>query len=119
MTFSARQALADLDLRPFPFEDMDGVVHHLPNLKLLNANQLTKALDGDLEEALKDVADQAALAALLAIPVGVQVQLGQAWMAHAEAAPGESVDSSPSSASTASPSKPTSRAGTASKTRKR
>jgi hypothetical protein len=119
VTFSARQALADLDLRHFEFEDMDGVLRHLPHLKLLNAAQLNKALEGDLEGALKGMVDPAALAALLAMPVGVQAPLALAWIAHAEAAPGESPDSSPSSASTASPSKPTSRAGTGSKTRKR
>lgn len=119
MTFSAKKTLADLDLKPFPFEDLAGIAYELPHLKSLNTKQAEAALSGDMSGELAALIGPETTAAIDAMPVGVQQELAKAWLAHSEAVPGELVDSSPSSVSTASPSKPTSRAGTGSKTRKR
>lgn len=117
--FSAKQTLADLDLKPFPFEDLDGVVRELPHLKSVGSHLLDKIFDGSLFEVVNELADEDTAAAVAAMPIGVATELAREWLAFSGLTEGETQASSRSGASTARPSKPTSRGSTASKTRRR
>lgn len=117
MTFSVRQTVADMQLEPFPFEGMDGSMHELPNLMLMDAEEATQILallDSDPMAAIKKLIPDVA-----AIPLGALMPLAQAWMTHCEAKPGESEASSSSKPSTPRSSKPTSRTTSKATTRRR
>jgi hypothetical protein len=117
VTFSVRKTVADMNLEPFEFEDMDGVMQELPNLNGMNtgeAKDLLDLLDSDPMAAIKQL-----IPTVADMPLGALMPLAKAWMAHCEAQPGESEASSSSKPSTARSSKPTSRTTSTSKTRKR
>lgn len=117
--FDLAQATADLHMPPFPFKGLDGAAYELPNIKTLSIDLNDRILNGELLEVLVAIGtDDATMAQIKAACLGALEPFVKAWLAHAEATPGESPASSRSTASTAGPSKPTSRSA-ASKTRKR
>lgn len=118
--FDLAQTTADLRLPPFPFKGLDGDTYELPNIKTLSIDLNDRILAGELLEVLVDIGtDTATMAQIKAACLGALEPFVKAWLAHAEAEPGESQASSRSTAPTAGPSKPTSRGSSTSGTRKR
>jgi hypothetical protein len=105
--FNAQQRMSELDLKPYEFVDMEGVVQQLPNLGLMTleeVDEVLKEIDLDPVEALKNLAEGAAREALLALPAALVLELSQDWMKHSNL--GESQASSPTTANTTRPLKP-------------
>lgn len=126
MTFSVKRAIADADLPPFEFEDIDGEPAALPNLQTLSITHAELALNGRYAELFGMIAP--GLAEQIAVyPAHALNDLGEAWREHSgieidkdgNAVLGKSVKSSASSTTRkpATPSKRTSRS-TASRSRK-
>lgn len=118
MTFSVKQAIADADLEPYPYEDAQGIARTLPHMKLLSARQLYRVLrEGDLVGVLTEVGvDQVEAEAIDGWPGHVIEPFLLDWMKHSDVElpggePGKSPSSSPSSKSTPARSKRTSRGG--------
>jgi len=120
VTFSVKQRVAELSLEPFPFEALDGTTHELPHIGLMSAGQAGAVLDAiqidsvagfrlllidEQAPAAERKKREAALAALLATPLPIFVELGAAWMDHCNV--GELLASSSSSKPTPRPSKQT------------
>lgn len=124
VTFSVKKYVADKNLTPFPFEDIDGVMRELPNLLLMHAAEADRIM------ALVDTDPAAALAAMVPdaievierTPIVALTPLAEAWMAHCKGEGseglGESGASSPSDKPTARPLKRTSPRTTPKKTQK-
>lgn len=111
MTFSVKQFLADKQLLPFRFEDIDGVERELPNLMMLTAPEvdtLMVMMDADPAGALATISPELA-EVITKTPVVALIPLANAYVAHCtEAGLGEALASPASSKSTARPSKRTS-----------
>lgn len=112
--FSVRQAIADADLAPFPFEDADGVDRELPHMKQLSASQLMRLLrDGEVAEVLAEAGvDPAIGEAMTNWPGHVLEPFLAEWMEHSDVRfpggePGKSASSTRSSTSTRGRSKRT------------
>lgn len=120
--FSIKEAVANVSLPPFPFEDIDGEPRELPHLKLLSLELGQRILSGDLT-ALEEIgADPAIVAQIPRWPAHATEDLVRDWMAHSDikvpgGAPGKSPTSSPSSRSTATSSRRTSGSGGSRSTR--
>lgn len=124
MTFSVKQYVADQELTPFPFEDIDGNQQELPNYMLMTAKQagvFAEKLELDPLGAFAEIAPDMA-EKILATPVAAVGELVKEYMEHCKgnaAGVGEASASPASSKSTARPSKRTSPATTKARTRKR
>jgi hypothetical protein len=112
MTFSAKQAIAALELEPFEYEDADGVLQQLPHVKSLSPAHATRVIvDGDFIGVLNEVAPGQG-DSVGRLPTAVVEQLVAAWIEHGGislASPGKRQKPSPSTTSTATRSKRTSR----------
>lgn len=119
--FDVQQFVADKQLEPFSFRDINGDEQELPNLLTLTGQQyddFAKLLDTDPVAALTNVAP-GIVGIIQATPLLALRPLIDAYLAHMREDPGKSEDSPDSSAITAKPSKRTSRASTKAPTRKR
>lgn len=120
MTFSVKKYLADKQLTPFEFEDINGELRQLPNLMLMTAPQvdaIMAELDSDPAAALSRIAPEMA-DIIASTPLVALMPLATAYLDHCKQAVGEAAASRDSSESTARPSKRTSRATTRARTRK-
>lgn len=121
MTFSVKQYVADKQLEPFVFEDINGDRQELPNLLTMTASEydaFSARLDVDPVAAMSSLAPNL-VEVIQATPLVALQPLIDAYMAHMKPSPGESPASPGPSVTTARPSKRTSRASTTAKTRKR
>lgn len=111
MTFSVKQALADLDLPPFPYEDAKGETQQLPHVKMLSPEQAFRVLyHGDYANVINELGGQGD--ALAALPSAVLEQLVNEWLKHSDIDPeslGKPATPSRSTRSNGTRSKPTSR----------
>ena len=82
MTFDARKA--GKDLKPFAFIDLEGNEHELPNMKSITAGLVRRLQAGD-DDAMLEVAGQAAFDALQEMPAGIGEELANAWADHSGA----------------------------------
>lgn len=105
--FDLRAVIDDTDLPPFLFTDAAGGQRQLPHLQALTTRQALRAMDGDLEGVLRQVAPEVA-DVVLDLPAYALDALLRAWMAHS-GVDEQGKSASPSSGSTATPSKRTSR----------
>lgn len=118
MTFSVKQYMADKQLEPFPFEDVNGDTKFLPNLMAMTAgqaNEFMSKMDTDPVAALAAI-DPDMAETILAIPLPAVLPLADAYLEHCKL--GEALASPASSKSTARPSKRTSPTTTKARTRK-
>lgn len=106
--FSARQAIADADLEPFPFEDSQGVLRELPHMKALTLDQGIRILrHGEIKEVVDELVP--GLGTEIATwPAHVIEDWVSAWRKHSGVTlpggePGKSSNTSPSSLNTAAP----------------
>jgi hypothetical protein len=112
--FDAQRAVAELDLEPFPYKDVNGVEQQLPHIKMLSPEQGYRVL---YEGAFVEVLDELAAGqgtALAKLPSAVIEQLFGEWMEHSgidRASLGKLATPSQSGRSTATRSKRTARSG--------
>lgn len=122
--FSVKRYVADKQLEPFPFEDINGELRELPNLLLMTAPQVDEIMtlmDVDPAGAFSLIAPEMS-EAVKSTPVAALIPLAQAYIAHCMEGTegmGESVASSSSQTSTTRQSKRTSPASTRARTQKK
>lgn len=120
MTFSVKQAVADLDLPPFPYEDAAGKAQQLPHVKMLSPAQAYRVLaEGAFAEVINELAPGQG-DAIADLPSAVIEELFAAWMGHSEielGSLGKPARPSRSTSSTGTRSKPTSRSRASRSTR--
>lgn len=78
--FDAAKMAVELEstVKSFPFYDMDGKLHHLPNMKLIPGHQVIRLQRGD-EKVLEEV-NAEAFEAIKQMPSGVAEMLATAWI---------------------------------------
>lgn len=112
MVFSVQQAVADLDLPPFEFEDAEGTPQQLPHVKMLSPAQAYRVLyQGEFAQVLNELSPGQG-DAVEKLPAAVIERLFEAWQEHSGvdlSSPGKPATPLQSGRSTATPSKRTAR----------
>lgn len=80
MVFDARAHLTEMKNthKDFEFFDLEGQVHKLPNIQLLEGTLAARLMGGD-EEVIKEI-NAAAYEAIVKMPLGVGEALAEAWI---------------------------------------
>lgn len=94
MPFDARKIADSMSAEPFVFTGLDGEEYELPNINTLTGEQGKRFRQGD-ESVLEEVADPEVVAAIDAMPLGVQSELSRAWVKFGESGKAASRSSAP------------------------
>lgn len=94
MAFDARKIADTMSAEPFVFTGMDGEEYELPNINTLTGEQGKRFREGD-ESVIDEIADTDVVAAIDAMPLGVQGELSKAWVRFGQSGKAGSRSSAP------------------------